>query len=191
MEVQRLVAHKVRIADILKGKYVKMKDWNPNYIETNDGKKVSRVNIMGTIISKDSDSLVLDDGSGTISVRSFENQDPFKEIDVGDVAIIVGRPRKFGEEIYILLEIIKKINDKKWIKVRNLELGERKIKEKNIEDTEHLDIYDIIKNLDNGNGADIEQVISISGKDAERTIELLLKEGEIFEIKPGKLKVLE
>jgi len=35
-------------------------------------------------------------------------------------------------------------------------------------------------------------VISNSGSvDAERIISLLLKEGEVFEISPGKLKVLE
>jgi len=53
-------------------------------------------------------------------------------------------------------------------------------------------LIELIKKLDAGSGADITEVIDqskISG--AEKYITTLLNEGEIFEIRSGKLKVLE
>ncbi|MFQ5620882.1 MAG: hypothetical protein ACE5FT_03490 [Candidatus Nanoarchaeia archaeon] len=56
----------------------------------------------------------------------------------------------------------------------------------------HTIIYTLIKNLDEGNGADYEQVVQKANLDkGEEIVETLLKEGEIFLIAPGKLKVLE
>jgi len=53
-------------------------------------------------------------------------------------------------------------------------------------------VIEHIQKLDSGDGADTEEVVSNSGIDnAEDIIENLLKEGEIFEITSGKVKVLE
>jgi len=48
-----------------------------------------------------------------------------------------------------------------------------------------------IKGLDTGDGADFESVIKDHGDGAENLIKSLMKRGKIFELKPGKLKVLE
>ena len=46
--------------------------------------------------------------------------------------------------------------------------------------------------MDNGDGADTEDIITSANMDnTEDIIKSLLEEGEIFEVRPGKLKVLE
>jgi hypothetical protein len=49
-----------------------------------------------------------------------------------------------------------------------------------------------IRSLDEGPGADTEQVIGhVGARNAEKTIQFLLQNGDIFEVSPGRLKVLE
>ena len=50
----------------------------------------------------------------------------------------------------------------------------------------------LIKDIDSGDGADTQEVITKSNIDkAEQIITNLLEQGEVFEIKPGRSKVLE
>lgn len=242
MEIrQRQTAYKVKVSDILNGRYVVQNGWDPNYI-TVDGNKVSRVNVIGVIVSKQSsemsknDIMVLDDGSGRVSLRSFEEID-FSKIRVGDVVVLIGRPREYGGEIYVMPEVINSLPNKKWVDVRRMELrmmraadGKESIKEseepagrkeEKLEKVETEEIlYDdaesegdsvnagpqgkkedelspaekvmkYIKDLDDGNGADVDEVIKNHGEDAERLITDLLRRGDVFELKPGRVKVLE
>ena len=54
------------------------------------------------------------------------------------------------------------------------------------------EVYSLIKKLDDGYGVSIEDIIKNSNNSkAENIITKLLERGDIFEIKPGKLKVLE
>lgn len=214
--VKRLVAQKVSIKDLLQGEYIKEAGWNPNYIITKE-KKISRVNIMAVVLSTSNRidtsyySFVLDDGTGKISVRGFEKNDVIENLEIGDVVLLIGRIREFGQERYIIPEIIKKIKDQEWIEVRKLELKKSTqtikgkvitreveenikplIKEETIMEPSSQLIYELIKNLDNGNGVEIDNIIKNSKLDnTEEIISNLLQEGEIFELKPGKLKVLE
>lgn len=202
---KRQIAYKVRIKEIISGKYVKEEgEWTPNYIET-AGKHVSRVNLIGTVVSAPSTetnfkSFVLDDGSGKINVRSFEKNNIFSNIDIGDVILMIGRPREYGSEKYIVPEIIKKIDDHRWLKVRALELEKdtsqekikTEIKIEEIKETPLNNIFNIIKELDKADGVDIEEIISVSkNQNVEKIIKTLLEGGEIFEIRPGKFRVLE
>jgi hypothetical protein len=100
---------------------------------------------------------------------------------------------------------VRKINNKKWIEVRKMELKDMKKIipiaqevviskpfEEEILESPYQKMLNIIRNLDSGNGADYQEVIVTSGiKDSERILNTLLEEGEIFEIRPGRLKVLE
>jgi len=100
----------------------------------------------------------------------------------------------------ILIETVKKI-DSVWARVRKLEL-EKYTKKKINNKQRHSEIIveDIdgpanklirtIKDLDRGDGVAIEDIPSPSG-DVDKVINMLLKEGNIFEVRPGKLKVLE
>lgn len=215
---KRQIAYKVKINDILKGEYVKEEgEWVPNYIRVGD-KKVSRVNLMAVVVSKQDlentnyQNLLVDDGSGKISIRSFEEGISFDNIDVGDFVLIIGRPREYFNEKYIVSEILKKVDEPLWVEVRKLELEHKKEAKEGISKAEselvgqedevkeeeigvsdiNKKIFDLIKEIDMGEGADTQEVITKSDIDeAEDIINRLLEQGEVFEIKPGKLKVLE
>jgi hypothetical protein len=47
-----------------------------------------------------------------------------------------------------------------------------------------------IRELDTGTGAQIDDLLPLL-PDAEKYIRTLIEEGEIFEIRPGRLKILE
>jgi len=119
-QFKRSIAQLVPSAIILNGKYEKQEDWNPNYIQFNNI-KIYRLNMIGIIVDKNEvpyPSLILDDGFGTIRVRSFESTDLFDDFNIGDIVLIIGKPREFAEEKYILCENIKKLENQKWLEYR-------------------------------------------------------------------------
>ena len=218
---KRQVAAKVSINGLINGTYVKAEGWLPNFVRLEDGKQISRVNIIGTIVFKSNEesgnyqNSIIDDGSAKISLRSFE-EDQLNKFDIGDAILVIGRPREFNNEMYIIPEILKKIQNQTWMQVRRLELDNNinknvkietinndekenvstnDIDDKKIEDVPTLDldiIYELIKKLDSGNGVSVEKVIKNSNnKDIENKVNKLLENGDIFELKPGVLKVLE
>ena len=200
---QRQVAYKVNISDILNCNFIK-DELSAGYIKVN-GVNVSRVNIIATVVYKPEETnfnaIVVDDGTGRISLRSFENNDVFSKIDVGDTSLIIGKIREYTNEKYVVPEIVKKINNFEWLNVRKLELvgktvaDNAKITDSVVEEIavgSNEEVYSLIKSLDTGDGISIEEVIKkSSNKEAEKVINRLLENGDVFEIKPGKLKVLE
>ncbi|MBI2541130.1 hypothetical protein HYV80_00270 [Candidatus Woesearchaeota archaeon] len=199
-QFQRQVAHKTLISSVLSGNFAK-DDASAGYIRINDT-VISRVNIMANLVYKSEDwhsGAIIDDGSGKISLRNFENSSIFAKVEIGDVVLVIGKVREFNSEVYIMPEIIRKIDDIAWFNARKLELkgaaiiSEANAAESNIaEGACNKDVYEMIKKLDSGDGVDIGEVIgSCQNKDAEAIIGKLLENGDIFEVKPGKIKVLE
>jgi len=223
---KRQVACIVSINTLIQGKYIRQDGWQPNYILTKDNNEISRVNLMGVIIdiSLDNKSFLVDDGTGNIQVRAFEEIKQLKDIQMGDIVNIIGKPREFNDDKYIIPEIVKKVEDKRWVDVwkKRLSIKElKKTKSVNLQDKEKgklnqntnktsqkitkketpnnhqpvektQSVFDLIKKLDKGEGADFDEVVESYGlTDGEDIIKNLLKEGEIFEIKSGRLKVLE
>lgn len=216
---ERQVAYKVCIKDILDAEYSKEEGWNPNYIKSKD-KNISRVNVIGFVVSKNEDnnfaSVIIDDGSGEIGCRLFENKESLYNIEIGNPIILIGRPREYQGEKYILIETIKNLKNPDWIKLRQLELkkeqksssnkkksnsneiNKNKIadklndidKEPDISENPSEKIIVRIKELDSGAGADFEEVI-LDIENGEKIVNALMLEGEVFEVSPGKLKVLE
>ena len=199
---KRLVAYKVRISDILNS-ILTRDEFFAGYIKMNN-LNVSRVNIIATVVYKFDDSLraslAIDDGTGRIALRSFENNLFFSKVDIGDVVLAIGKIREFNNEKYIMPEILRKINNIEWINVRKLELnhlinvGKGIIKADDLAGVSDIkeDVYSFIKKLDNGDGVAIEEVIkNFDNSEVENIIKKMLENGNIFEIKHGKLKVLE
>ena len=200
----RQTAYKVHIKDILNSKYTKREGFNPNYLGIK-GKEISRVNVIGVVVQKslmyNYKTIIMDDGSGEISARIFENDALLDNIQIGNVVLVIGRPREFSSEKYVLIEIIRKI-DSEWAKLRKLELN-LDIKITNIDlKTEKLQneiviespknkILKLIKDLDEGEGVLVDNIAVNSKEDIDKIVSVLLKEGDVFEVKPGKLKVLE
>ena len=217
----RQTAIKTRISNLINGSYVLKGGLEPNYILYN-GQKISRVNLIGVVVSKNQSefsnntSLIIDDGSGRIGVRSFDNEPILDRVSVGEVVLLIGKPREYGNEIYIVPEVIKEVENKGWVEVRKLELGlsdghggaQQKIDQKADSQTSEEEVVEeddgpvnttsaesllkIIKNIDDGEGADFQDVVAMAkSENAEDILKNLIKNGDIFELRPGKLKVLE
>tara|TARA_Y100000310_G_scaffold260603_1_gene269596 strand:+ start:2866 stop:3513 length:648 start_codon:yes stop_codon:yes gene_type:complete len=206
---KREIAYKVRIKDIVEGKYVKNEGWQPNYIVTSESVKVSRINLIGVVISVEESpsykDLILDDSTGRISVKVFEDMSRTNGVEVGSAVLLIGRPREYGNETYIIPEIIKKLNDPKWIMVRKLELNKpdedsadvkkEKYEEKETKKKEPEDmvkrIFSAIKELDKGDGAGFDEILRmVNETNTEEVIDSLIKQGEIFEPRAGKLIIM-
>lgn len=199
---KRQLACKIRISDIINANFEKSELY-AGYLKINNS-NVSRVSVIGTVVYKSSQenntSTIIDDGTGKILLRSFENSHLFANIDVGDIILTIGRIREFNNEKYIIPEILKK-TELGWFNVRKMELKNIGVvvEDKEIEKNDNIkpqnmndEIYLLIKTMDNGDGASIEDVISRSkAKDSENIINKLLESGDVFEIRPGRLKVLE
>lgn len=195
---KRQVAFKAAISSILNGNFEKG-GLSAGYIKINDI-NVSRVSVMATLVYKAEDiSAIIDDGTGKIPLKSFENRTIFTNVDVGDAILVVGKVRDFGNERYILPEIVKKIG-MEWMNVRKLELngleGDKVADSADNDKDEMLggskDVYELIKRLDEGNGVAVEDLIkNYDSQNTEKIINKLMENGDVFEIKPGRIKVLE
>ncbi len=219
-QISRQTAYLVGIDEIHPSQYTKSEgEWDPNFL-TIRGLKVSRVNIIGVVISvsEDKNTFSVDDGTGNISVRIFDSNSLQVSLEIGDIILIIGRPREFNEEKYIVPEIVKHIQDEIWLEIRKKQLEklrkeippqqERIVepikeapkteavveKEETVVEeettTEADKVFSLIKKLDSGEGVEIEEIIK-QHPEAEKIVNSLLQEGEIFEVKPGKVKVLE
>ncbi len=230
---QRETAKICTIKELQEGEYVVQEGWLPNYV-LSDGRKLSRVNIIGIVVSKQSPyEFSLDDGSGTISVTDFNQTKKVSFLKVGEPVLIIGRPRQNNNNIFIACELVnsKQLKEQaKWMTYRKEELLARpketntlpekkqtvhaKVVENLVEEKQSLDspekiiqpiqseekisgdvtgedIIDFIKKKDTADGCLIEDIISYFGKDIDDHILTLITMGEIYEIKPGKVKVLE
>lgn len=207
-EIKRQTAYKCSIFSLVNGVFIKKQGWESSYLMTEYG-DFSRVNILAVVVSKDDTSIVLDDGTGQISGRMFDNTEQMLPVVVGDVVIVIGRPRDFNNQTYLTIEIIKKISSS-WVAYRKKELSmiqkirtleelpkvEKKILEPEIIETKSTlgskdKIAQVIKALDKGEGANIEDVLKLSKvSDAEELISDMMMRGEIFELKAGYIKLM-
>lgn len=227
--VERLVACKCSIAD-LNGRYVHKDGAAPSYVETRHG-PVSRANVVAVVVDTAGEkTVVLDDGSGHVEARSFDDEKLFSKVKPGDVVQLIGRPRQYQGSLYLVAELCRVLHPK-WLELRQAELGagapspspettmgfeaeqpsnprsedrpptlrqaDVSPKEAAVErpapvvTTSADAVLHAIRDLDDGSGADVAKVIAKAGKAAEKVVTALLAEGEIFELRPGKVKVLE
>ena len=217
---KRQVAVITNAYEVTSATYIPQEGWEPDYVLTKRGTKIVRANIIATVILKLVEEtsgnavLLIDDGSGAIKVRTFGDPASLDSYREGDLIMIIGRVRALNEERYLVPEIVKKLTNPVWYKVRQQELQRigitpeqqqpneqpteeptRDIPEQAAPETpltlsEH--VYAAIREQDKGEGVDAAALISQFGTHHTDTIiRRLLEEGEIFELRPGKLKVLE
>jgi hypothetical protein len=201
-QIARQTAVPCTLAEITAGQFVQNPGLEPSGVRTNRG-MISRCSILGVIIDKNQTGITLEDGTTAISVRTFD-QRPILA-NVGDLVLVIGRPREYNGERYLALEICKRLKNPAWVQYRRKELShstEFVVAHDEIQETPipaipatatknpFEAIIDAIRSNDKGNGADIEEVIAaVPG--AQQFVRTLIEEGEIFEIRPGRLKVLE
>lgn len=212
----RNTAIKITIRDILTGAYVQDDATQPSALITQRYGKIYRLNLMGIIVQKEKigslTNLLIDDGTGKIICRFFEENSKIDALIVGDALITIGKARVFNQEKYFSPEIFTKV-DPLWLKVRSLEVKSagtipenlslpptktesqelNTIEEEIIEDQElpFKKIAQLIQTMDQGNGVLIEEILEKSMiQGTEKIIEKMLQEGNIFQNQPGRVKVL-
>ncbi len=212
----RHTAVKLSIRDVLSASYGQEGEQNLNYLETSWGEKVVRLNLIGIILSVEQigyvTNLLVDDGTGIITIKLFEEN--VLNLSVGDTLLIVGKVRMFNQEKYISPEILRKVTPV-WLKVRMMELKNRitsvngyesekstdfgqtaGVREKEVEIEEISEfprekVIQLIRIMDAGNGVMMEDIIEKSPlKDTEKILQKMLEQGDIFQVMPGKVKVL-
>lgn len=209
---KRNIAYKMRIGDVLKG--VPMMDEGKFlFLELGD-KKVVRVNILANCVdkfiqegsrasqvppseAKQFATLTVDDASGQLKLKAFgEDIEPLKAIMQGDTLQIIGNMREWNGELYIIPEVVKKV-DPRWLLVRKLEIqnarkdmpagsngGNSGLKD---------DIMEKIKEAEAEGGIDTDSIImdvEASPDLINAEIKKLLEEGLVYEPRPGRLRYL-
>ena len=198
---KRNVAYKLRIGDIMKGVPM-IDDGKFLFLELGD-KKVVRVNLLANCVDKfiqegekQFATLTVDDASGQLKLKAFgEDIEPLKEIMQGDTLQIIGNIREWNGEIYMIPEIVKKV-DVRWLLIRKLEIQNSR---KNIPSAKSGDsslknnIMDKIKAAEVDGGIDMDAIIMDTESSPDSInieVKKLLEEGLIYEPRPGRLRYL-
>lgn len=136
MFTKRATAAKLAIHDIQEGELTANEQGNVVGVKTYLG-PVSRVNIIATVVDRfvatqerlteegrGFATLTLDDGTGVIRVKLWGDLSAkSSEIQIGDLALVVGKIRSFQGETYINGEIVRKLDDPNWEALRLAELA--------------------------------------------------------------------
>ncbi|MEM5778193.1 MAG: OB-fold nucleic acid binding domain-containing protein [Candidatus Aenigmatarchaeota archaeon] len=115
MEMKRLTAKKASIGEIVNGRFIKKSGFESSYVLTNLGRKLSRVRVLGLIVDKfiSADekyaTITLDDSTETIRCKAFINTKIFDGFGSGDLVDVFGKLKEYNEEIYIMPEIVVKV----------------------------------------------------------------------------------
>jgi len=161
MEMKRLTAKKASIGEIVNGKFIKKSGFESSYVLTNLGRRLSRARALGLIVDKfiSADekyaTITLDDSTETIRCKVFVNTKLFDGFGSGDLVDIFGKIREYNGEIYIMPEIITKV-EPNFETLRILELEKifreqrekiKKIRDLQKQTSDVVEIKTAIKNL--------------------------------------------
>ena len=206
------IAVKITVKSIESSPFVREEERGISYILHNN-LQIERVNVIGLVIEKEEDSnnnnikrLLVDDGTGIISVTVFDEQS-FQKIEKNQTVLIIGKVGKYGGELYISAKIVKEV-DKKWHEVRQKELKinnrgqesnqqtEQETQERTqtskVSEEQHTEeekkepeanqitpeqkMWDTIKKNDDGQGADMNKVMQEYAEDDGEELVQKLKE---------------
>jgi hypothetical protein len=196
---KRNIAYKMRIGDVLKGKPM-MDEGKFLFLELGD-KKIVRINVLANCVDKfvqDGEkkyaSLTIDDASGQIRLKAFgEDIEILKEIMQGDTLQIIGNVREWNGELYMIPEVVKKV-DPRWLLVRKLEIQNAR---KDLPSDDNSPLKDMvmqkIKTAEADGGIDIDSIIMDTEASPDlinEEIKKLLEEGLVYEPRPGRLRYL-
>ncbi|MDD5182503.1 MAG: OB-fold nucleic acid binding domain-containing protein [Candidatus Nanoarchaeia archaeon] len=225
---KRWTAYKMHVKDVVNGNYT-----GEGFISFGQW-QVNRVRIMGTVVQKfiSEDNgygfFIIDDSTETVRVRSFKDSvDLIKMAEIGDMIDVFGRVRKYEEEIYVIPEILRKVDEPNFYILRKLELkkqdkrivlteapkkeeakpaeqpdeiveevidtGEKKTETAGDGINPRRKVVDCIAGFDKGEGVEVDKLMKgcgLSEDIVERVLTDLMNEGEIFEPRAGKVKIL-
>lgn len=123
----RQPAVKITLGEVVLGKYVQEEE-TLNYLLTFDQRKIYRLNVVGIVVHLQKQGNInnvwIEDGTGKIVVRFFEEHKILAKLNPGDILLVVGKLRQYNQEKYLSSEIVKKV-DASWLKLRKTELKEK------------------------------------------------------------------
>jgi len=196
------------LQELIEGPYVVKEGWVPNYVATRRG-HVSRANVIGVIVESDGQTFTIDDGTGRLPLRTFDEKRAM--VGIGDAVLVICRPREYAGSRFLNYEIIKKVKPG-WLAYRKRELelflagapsepppeAKRPMIEQAIltpVENPFAKLLEAIRALDtesNGAGAATDAILERANvPDGERLLNTMLEEGELFELKHGRIKILE
>ncbi len=199
---KRFIAYKLRIEHLLSGKPVTDGE-RFNFLELGN-RQIARVNVIANVVERffmeenerKFASLTLDDASGQIRVRAFgDDIEKLRNIVEGDTVKVIGMLRFFNNELYILPEIIKKV-DPRYLLVRKLELEANHHMTRETTKEEKKALRDVLLEKIKAaepEGIETEKLILETDAPPElinEEITKLLEEGIIFEPRPGRVRYL-
>ena len=221
---KRETAYKLRIGEILSGTPIvedipQEASPDPNqalapgatkekfrFLELGD-RKIIRVNIIANIIEKYASegekryaTITIDDATGQIRVKTFgDDVAKFADISQGDTISIIGVLRSYNRDMYVLPEIIKKV-DPRYLLVRKLELDKKSSPSSGAIATPEKklgvrdEIIELIKAGGDSGGISTEDLIlkvkSGSPEVINSEIIKLIEDGMVYEPRPGKVRWL-
>jgi len=109
---ERMTARRVTLTDIINGSYHQREGFDPNFLITPQGMRVSRVSVVATVVDtfvnddENYGAFTLDDSTETIRAKFFQELDEMDGIEEGDIVHVVGKVREYDNEIYIQPELI-------------------------------------------------------------------------------------
>lgn len=210
--IENGIFNKVLIRDILK-----LEDQSTQNVKILE--KSPQVNIIAIIVDKLSDNeIFIDDSTGTIRVKNFNSDNEFKNLDIGDIVLILGKIRILNSQKLVSLIGVSKL-DEIWLKTRKDELineendfdSSKVVDEDDYEINDEIDednnyeidddddsqiffkIIEKIEELDKGEGCSFDSLYNSFNSQKEKIqkyINYLIQEGQIFEISSGFLKVV-
>lgn len=198
----REVAKKVRVVDLISGIFKEADRENKKaaYVITPQEIKVSRVNIVGTILDKyiaEDESygfLIVNDMTESIRVKFFDKKVRLiKDLEIGNIVTVIGKVREYNGEIYIAGEAVGVVDIKTEARRKQeaIEFLKNFSTKKDLTDYKQL-IFKFIREMDDGNGVEIGKIIDsfqIPLSFIDKIISELLDEKKIIEILPSVYKV--
>lgn len=204
-----MTARKVRLKDLMGGKWVKKEGMEPSFVITESGEKLSRVRVLGTVVGRfvaedgNFASITLDDGTDTVRVKTFKTVKPLDTVNPGTLVEAIGKVREYNEEIYMMPEVITHVKDPNLLLLREAELAlrakNRKENPVSAEEEESQDsvddgalrkqILEVISGSPDGvEYSSIPESVQAPEARIESVVNELLAEGICYEPTPGKIK---
>ncbi len=204
MAIERMTAVKARISDLTGGRFVRKDGLEPSFVLTENGQRISRARILGTIVGRfiaddgNFASVTIDDSTDTIRAKTFKTVKPLDKAEIGDLVDIIGKVKEYNDEIYIIPEIVRKIQDPNFELLRVLEIikqrkrkgkSETKVPEPEEKDMLRKRVLEFIESEKEGvEYSKLLETIKGEENQIESIVNELLAEGICYEPTPGRIK---
>ena len=179
---RRQVAKISTTQELNSGKYFQKEGFEPNYLLTPKGRRLSRARLVATVVDTFTNedetygSVTLDDGHDTIQVKFFNELELMEDFEEGDIIEVVGKVREYQGEIYLNGEILTERTARK-------EMLQQLRYKKTMEEWQQ--IYSTVKQLHESGKEQDELEKEMAGKLNEEEVDAVLQSfGEQFDTAP-------